>query len=53
MSWAQLQAILDEARAEHEENEQDEPSACPNDGEPLTRTDSGNLVCLYDGWVWR
>jgi len=50
MSWYQLVGILDAARTIRDEDEARGWVACPNDGEPLTRSKDGTLYCRYDGW---
>jgi hypothetical protein len=53
MSWEELNAIMRQAAAEHEQNRATPPQACPNDGEPLdTDPRTGELRCGFDGWVW-
>jgi len=49
MSWEQLLAIQEEARAMAAEDKARTPTACPNDGEPL-REGPGGLYCPFDGW---
>ncbi len=49
MSWDELQAILEERRAELDFDRSSDPVACPNDGEPLL-ADRHGLYCPYDGW---
>ena len=51
-SWYGLKAVLDDARAMHEEERSRPPVACPNDGEPLRTGPNGILYCPYDGWRW-
>lgn len=51
-SWWGLKAVLDEAREMRREDDAElaNPSACPNDGEPLLTGPGGQLYCPYDGW---
>lgn len=46
MAWEQLLDLAREARAE----QQRDPVACPNDGEPLSQGPDGQLFCRWDGW---
>lgn len=48
--WRGLQGILRSARAEYEQERSREPVACPNDGEPLRVSVTGEKYCPYDGW---
>lgn len=52
MSWEQLQAIRDSARASAQVHARQTPSRCPNDGTLLDRNQEGTLHCPFDGWVW-
>lgn len=52
MSWDQLLSIIRQAREEVATAQTEPPTACPNDGEPLTRGPNGELHCRFDGWVW-
>ena len=52
MGWEDLRAILREARASADAERNAPPSACPNDGEPLTGGPDGELFCRFDGWIW-
>lgn len=48
MSWAQLQAILKEARETAADERRKPPVACPNDGEPLKyHPRKGLLFCPW------
>ena len=52
MSWAQLQAIAQEAREEAQRQRTEPPQACPNDGEPLEyHPGKGVLHCKFCGWM--
>jgi len=53
MSWRSLLSIYREAEAEDEATEDQPPTACPNDGEPLEEGPGGVLHCGFDGWIWR
>lgn len=44
-----LHSCADEYR-QARDNERDNPTACPNDGEPLTEGPDGHLFCRFDGW---
>lgn len=46
-----LQDLLDENRESLSAEAMADPVACPNDGEPLQRNESGRLVCPFDGWT--
>jgi hypothetical protein len=50
MGYESLLSITREARQLREQEAQREPTACPNDGEPLLRGPDGVLFCKYDGW---
>ena len=50
MTWEQLADIAAEAAAFAAAERTAPPSACPNDGEPLTTGPDGRLFCRYDGW---
>ena len=51
MSWAQLQAIAQEAREEALRQQTEPPVACPQDGEPLEyHPGKGVLHCRFCGW---
>ena len=52
ISWEQLKAIMDEARATRELERREPPVACPNDGEPLEQGPRGTLHCKFDGYIW-
>jgi len=51
MSWRELLAIAEEAKAEDLREETTAPSACPHDGEPLRTDPDGELRCPWCGWV--
>lgn len=53
MSWEQLLAIGREAAEIAREEKTRPPTACPNDGEPLTVAPDGTLTCRFDGWTER
>lgn len=53
ISWEQLLDITREAREYAEAEREEEPTACPNDGEPLERDPNGRLRCHFDGWIYR
>lgn len=53
ISWDQLNDIAREAREFAREEDESEPVACPNDGEPLERDSDGQLRCRFDGWIYR
>ena len=53
MSWFQLLAIYQEAALEDRRQRQEQeqrPTACPEDGEPLLTGPDGQLYCPYDGF---
>lgn len=52
MSWDQLLDIYRENVEEYESSRNEEPVACPNDGQPLETNEDGVLHCKFDGWVW-
>lgn len=52
MAWEQLLAIRQEQAQLAAEEQARQPSACPNDGEPLTTGPDGILFCRFDGWRW-
>lgn len=50
MSWEQLIAIAQEQR-EYQREENEPPTACPNDGEPLKDGPHGELHCRFCGEI--
>lgn len=50
--WYSLLDIYAEAAQVRRDELARPPTACPNDGEPLTGGPSGVLFCRFDGWVW-
>lgn len=53
MSYQQLLSLLRTSQREMEESQEEQeqrPQACPNDGEPLRTAPDGGLYCPYDGW---
>lgn len=54
MSWEQLISIAQEQRQYQREEEEEarKPTACPNDGEPLTEGPNGEFHCRFDGWPY-
>lgn len=50
MSWDQYLSIAKEAAQIRTEERSRPPTACPNDGEPLTTGPDGKLFCRFDGW---
>lgn len=51
-SWEALVDIFTVAAQEREAADAQPPTACPNDGEPLTEGPNGELHCRWDGWQW-
>jgi len=51
--WDTLLSIAQESRAEARASRSQPPTACPNDGEPLSAGIGGALRCRFDGWTWR
>ena len=52
MSWKQLIDIALEAAGERRAAASEPPVACPDDGEPLETTTTGQLHCQFCGWTW-
>lgn len=52
MSWYELLGIYELAADEQRDNQEQPPTACPNDGEPLDEGPNGELHCPFDGWIW-
>lgn len=50
--WYSYLDIIREAADEEAEQRTRTPTACPNDGEPLSAGPDGSLFCRFDGWVW-
>lgn len=50
MGWRQLLSIYAEAAADLAAEADQPPTACPNDGEPLSTGPDGRLFCRWDGW---
>jgi hypothetical protein len=50
VSYYQLADIYRVARQEQQAEEEDAPTACPNDGQPLLPGPDGELFCNFDGW---
>jgi uncharacterized Zn finger protein (UPF0148 family) len=53
MSYEGLLAILKSSAEEAIQDKLEEdtnPQACPNDGEPLRSGPDGQLYCPFDGW---
>jgi hypothetical protein len=53
MSWYQLLGIQREVADAALYEKRRVPSACPNDGEPLTPGPDNVLFCRFDGWRWK
>lgn len=51
-SWYTLLDITAEARSLAAQHRSSQPTACPNDGEPLESGPDGSLHCKFDGWTW-
>lgn len=51
--WETLRSIAQRNREYEREERSEQPTACPNDGEPLETNARGELHCRYDGWIWR
>jgi hypothetical protein len=49
-AWETYGTIAREAYRDARLEAEREPSACPNDGEPLDRAPGGGLFCPFDGW---
>jgi hypothetical protein len=49
-AWELYGTIAREAYRDARLEAEREPSACPNDGEPLDRAPDGGLFCPFDGW---
>ncbi len=47
MTWDQWLAIHKQPRQSDEP-----PTACPNDGTPLSPDEAGLLHCQFDGYTW-
>lgn len=53
MSWYDLLSIAANKIALTRQEKQQGPSACPNDGTPLTPTpDGASRFCSFDGYTW-
>jgi hypothetical protein len=53
MGYEGLLALLRSCADEYQQgrdDERDNPTACPNDGEPLRDGPDGFLHCPFDGW---
>jgi hypothetical protein len=50
--WYGLLDIIQTSREERRIWRETIPSACPNDGEPLTGGPNGEWFCKFDGWQW-
>jgi hypothetical protein len=50
VGWQQLADIYREAAATYAAEQNERPTACPNDGEPLIEDLDGVLRCRFDGW---
>lgn len=49
--WYGYLDVLREASELAQQERDEEPQACPEDGEPLVRGDNGALYCPFDGWL--
>lgn len=49
MAWEELLNIRDEAIADHNQQAQADPVACPDDGEPLETAGPGVWHCRFHG----
>lgn len=52
MSWYSLGDIYRAAEDERQQLDEQPPTACPNDGQPLEEGPRGELHCRFDGWTW-
>ena len=52
MSWDQLKAITDEAKAVRQKQMSEPPVACPIDGEPLEINSRGVRNCPLGNFRW-
>jgi hypothetical protein len=50
MSWEQLLAVTAQNVADIRTFQEQRPMACPNDGEPLSVSPSGQLYCPCGDW---
>lgn len=50
--WYGLVSINREIADRFRQEQNDRPTACPHDGEPLTTGPHGELFCPFDGWRW-
>lgn len=51
--WYSLLSIYRDSIAEAAYYRDARPTACPNDGEPLSVGPRGELHCRYDGYIWQ
>ena len=52
MSWEQLKAILDQARADAAAEASEPPAACPIDGALLDARGDGVSACPMGNYIW-
>jgi hypothetical protein len=52
VSWTQLLSLIEDAAEAVRVETSGPPTACPNDGKPLTGGPNGELHCTFDGWIW-
>lgn len=50
--WYSYANIVANNREEVRRHRDEQPSACPDCGEPLDSATNGTLFCQFDGWQW-